>query len=65
MSIRITLSDREIWHIVKSLEAAQKGGLPDQVTKAGRQALQDIIDKIQPPITDGFELHDDGSVTSA
>lgn len=65
MSTRITLSDREVWHIVEALKAVKnETSLGYQVIKAGNQALQDIIDKLQPP-TDGFELKPDGTVTNA
>lgn len=50
MSKRVILTDREIWHIVKALQAIQsETSLSYQVIKSGNQALQDIIDKLQPP----------------
>lgn len=49
MSKRVTLTDREIWHIVEALKDVQVQTTIDwQVVKAGKQALQDIIDKLQP-----------------
>jgi len=49
MSRRVTLSDREIWHITEVLKAIQnETTMSYQVVKAGNQALQDIIDKLQP-----------------
>lgn len=50
MGKRITLTDREIWHIVKALKSVQQEtSLDYQIVTCGRQALQDIIDKLQPP----------------
>lgn len=50
MSRRITLTNREIWHIVQAITALQKESafLTTQVTRSGNQALQDIVDKLQP-----------------
>lgn len=53
MSKRVTLSDREVWHIVEAIKSVQsETTLTYQSVKAGRQALQDIIDKL----TDGNDL---------
>jgi len=49
MSKRVTLTDREIWHIVGALKDVQaRTTLDYQIVEAGKQALQDIIDKLQP-----------------
>lgn len=46
MSRRITFTDREIWHLKEAIKAVQgQTTLDYQVVKAGRQALQDILDK--------------------
>lgn len=50
MSKRVTLTNREISHIVAALKKLQEEpGVNYQVTLAGKAAYQDIIDKLTPP----------------
>lgn len=53
MSKRVTLTDREIWHIQEALKnIIEQTTLHYQVIMAGKQTLQDIIDKLDTPHTE-------------
>lgn len=54
MSKRITLTDREIEYIIQGLRFIQKESLPSfPVVIAGKQVLEDIINKLSPTKKDG------------